>query len=142
MSEIGSKETRSEDSERASIDTPVVSPKDGATMNDPEDQDDEAMPGISEVSGSNEAEASKGGADDEDEEDDEGAVKVKEEKDDDDEDGEGSTRIKQEKLDQLLNEYEKEAGNIDAAIKKEMQKSQQARQNQSMPKKIRKNASA
>ena len=38
--------------------------------------------------------------------------------------------LSQEKLDQLLNEYEKEAGNIDAAIKKEMQKSQQARQNQ------------
>ena len=30
----------------------------------------------------------------------------------------------QEKLDQLLSEYEKEAGNIDAAIKKEMQKNQ------------------
>ena len=37
------------------------------------------------------------------------------------------SRSLQEKLDQLLSEYEKEAGNIDAAIKKEMQKSQQGK---------------
>jgi len=118
-----------EEEDRASIDTPVVSPKDGATMNESEDQEEEALNGIAHVS-SNEASkegnsTTAGGGDEEEEEEEEGAVKVKEEKEaDDDEEGEGSTKIKQEKLDQLLSEYEKEAGNIDAAIKKEMQKNQ------------------